>query len=624
MKRSAKDSATFRPNSIFSSPLADFSTALLLAVLTFLVYWPSLSSGFVYDSHFEILQEGFITSIANLPDVLSLKVLGMNLMLGPRPGSLLYLMLLAAVCGRDPFGYHLCSNLLHAANAALLFGLLLRLISGNAPPQGHPLKLRLAALAVTLVFALHPLAAETVAAVNYCSDLLVTFFTLLALHAATAFRPDKTRAAFVVGGAGTLCAFAAVTAKESGLTASLLLVVYWFLFRRGEAIRPWLLFLGAALAVTVLFLAARFYFAPPGQAHLKYLGGSFFQVFRIQPRLWAFMIGQFFWPAHLSADYTLENAAAFGTPLALAILTAVLLLQGWLSAKSRLGALGVAIYWLGLVTVSNFTPLYRILGDRFYYLPLAGVALQLLAVLLMLLPGRFGFWIALAPLLVSLLPLGLLTLAREKVFTNQFTLWTDTARVSPFSVVAQYNLGNEFLARGRMDEAIACYQRALQIDPGYSQPHNNLANALYKKGRIQEAITQFRIAVRINPGNVEALTDLGYVLSQNGQIDEGLADCEKAVQLSPRIAEVYNNLGLALFQKGRVDDAITEYQKCIAMKSDDADAHKNLGNALLQKGKATEAVAELRQAAALEPTDPKIQSDLAKALFMAGQTPGPR
>ena len=39
-------------------------------------YLPSLQSDFVYDAKTEILKEGFITSTANLPDVVTLKVLG--------------------------------------------------------------------------------------------------------------------------------------------------------------------------------------------------------------------------------------------------------------------------------------------------------------------------------------------------------------------------------------------------------------------------------------------------------------------------------------------------------------------------------------------------------------------
>ena len=614
-KKKAGDLPVLRPG---------FWTPLLLAVAAFLVYWPSLSSGFVYDGRFEILQEGFITSLSNLPAVLSLKVLNMNLMLGSRPGTLLYLMLIAAVSGKDPFGYHLGNNLLHAANVALLYVLLIRLVARIMPGliKSDLLKVRFAAITATLVFALHPLTVEPVAEINYCSDLLVTFFTLLALLAASAFRPDHPRTALLAGCAGTFCAFASVSAKESGFATPLLLIIYWFLFRRGEAKQPWLLFLGAATAVTGAFFAVRFLFPPPNQPLLRYLGGSFSHVFFIQPRLWVYMIAKLFWPAHFSADYTLQNAEGLSTPLSFAILAVLVALQIWLAAKNKIGALGVAIYWLGLATVSNFIPLYRILGDRFYYLPLVGVTLQLVALLLLLLKSRFGFWIVLVPLLAALVPFATITLAREPVFTSQLTLWTDTAQASPWSVVAQYNLGNELLAKGQTDDAIVDYYRALQIDPTYSQPHNNLGDALYQKGRIKEAITQFEAAIRINPNNAEALTDLGFVLSQNGQVDRGIEYCQKAVKLSPQIAEVHNNLGLALDQKGEVDQAMAEYQKCLAMKPDDSDAHKNLGNALLQKGQVSAAITELREAARLNPGDAKTNDALKKALFLAGKPPG--
>lgn len=279
--------------SIFRVPFWVIWVPLLLAVVTFLVYWPSLKSDFVYDARLEI-DEGFVTSLSNLPAVLSLKVMSMNLMLADRPGQLLYMMLIAAVCGKEPFGYHLCSNLLHAVNVALLFVLLLRLTKSETTslPRTGALKVQLAVAAVTLIFALHPIAVEPVSAICYSSDLLVTFFTLLALIAASVFRPENFRAAMIAGAIGALCAFAAVACKESGLAAVLLLIVYWFLFRRGEGKAPWFMFLSAATALTAIFLAARFLFSPPDQDHLGYLGGSFSQVFLASTSTLGFHDGQ--------------------------------------------------------------------------------------------------------------------------------------------------------------------------------------------------------------------------------------------------------------------------------------------------------------------------------------------
>ncbi len=500
-KKKALDNNIPSPAPSFQIPFLNVWVSLLLAVVTFLIYWPSLKSDLVYDAHIEIIREGFVTSLSNLPAVLTLKVLGMKLMLGARPGQLLYLMLIAAVSGKHALGYHLCSNLLHAANVALMYVVLNRLIATEMAGlyKSHTLKIQLALAAVTLLFALHPIAVESVSEVSYSSSLLVTLFTLLALLAAMAFRPENFRMTMIMGGVGTVCVFASVTCKESGIATPFLLGVYWFLFRRQEAKLPWFLFLGVAMMVTAAFLAARFSMAPSGGDPLGYLGGSFSNVFLIQPCLWVFMMGQLLWPVHLSADYAQEDMKGLSTLFSLIILTVVFSLQGWLSWKSRLGALGVAVYWLGLATVSNLVPLYCPVADRFYYLPMVGVAMQLLALFLMTLNSRWGYWMGVAPLLGVILPLIFLTLTREAVFANEFSLWTDTVQVSPFSPIAHYNLGNTLDKQGKLDEAIAEYRKALKINPDYAEAHNNLGYVLMTKGEVEKGMKEFQEVERLRP-----------------------------------------------------------------------------------------------------------------------------
>jgi len=588
--------------------------------MTFLVYLPSLRSGFVYDAGWEI-EEGFLTSIFNLPAVLSLKVLGMNLMLASRPGQLLFLMLIAAICGKEPFGYHLCSNLLHAANVALLFILLRRLIAKEATglAKSEVLKAQLAAVAVTLIFALHPIAVEPVAGVSYSSDLLVAFFMLLALVAATAFRPENFRVAMITGCIGTLCGFAAATCKESGIAIPLLLIVYWFLFRCREAKAPWLLFLGAAITVTISFLAARFLLALPRPSPLPYLGGSFSQVFLIQPRLWVFMIGKLLWPTHLSADYTLENFSGLSTPASLLILAVVIALQVGLACKSRVGALGVAIYWLGLATVSNFVPLNRILADRFYYLPLAGVAMQMLAVLLMALRTLWGFRVAVVCLIGALLPLTLLTLTREAVFASDFSLWSDTLQVSPFSSTAHTYIGRAEAEQGHIDEGIAEFKKALEIDPNNFTAHSNLGFALSQTGHVDEAITEYKKALEIYPTFVNAHINLGVALLQKGQSDEAITQFQKILEIRPDNTNAYIDWGNALLQKGQVEEAIVHYQKALEIDPNNADAHNDLGAAFVKKGQLVEAVAQFQEALRLKPDSSDAQNNLARVQAMARQ-----
>ena len=57
-----------------------------------------------------------------------------------------------------------------------------------------------------------------------------------------------------------------------------------------------------------------------------------------------------------------------------------------------------------------------------------------------------------------------------------------------------YNLGLALADNGQADEAIAQYQKALEINPGNAEAHNNLGLALLDRGQIGEAIAQYRQA----------------------------------------------------------------------------------------------------------------------------------
>ena len=135
-----------------------------------------------------------------------------------------------------------------------------------------------------------------------------------------------------------------------------------------------------------------------------------------------------------------------------------------------------------------------------------------------------------------------------------------------------------------MDEAIAHYQKALQIKPDYAEAHNNLGNALLQKGQVDEAMAHYQKALQINPDYAEAHNNLGNALLQKGRVDEAITHYQKALQIKPDYAEAHNNLGNALLQKGNVDEAMAHYQKALQIKPDYAEAHNNLGNALASKG----------------------------------------
>ncbi len=156
-------------------------------------------------------------------------------------------------------------------------------------------------------------------------------------------------------------------------------------------------------------------------------------------------------------------------------------------------------------------------------------------------------------------------------------------------VEVHINFGNILEAQGKLDEAVACQERALALRPDCAEAHSNLGN-------LRQALDQR---------------------------DQAVACYERALALKPEYAEAHGNLGNALQVQGKLDEAVACYERALALKPDYAKAHHNLGCVLYSLGKLEEALARQRTAQALQPgyTQARFSESLAQlsqADFAAG------
>ncbi len=141
-----------------------------------------------------------------------------------------------------------------------------------------------------------------------------------------------------------------------------------------------------------------------------------------------------------------------------------------------------------------------------------------------------------------------------------------------------------FAAQRRLDEAVACCRRAIDLKPGYPEAHNNLGIVLAELGLPEEAVACYRRALDLRPDYPEACNNLGIALKDQGWLDAAVACCRRAIDLKPGYAEAHNNLGNALEQQGRRDAAADCYRTAIAFRPDYPVAHTNLAMLLLAGG----------------------------------------
>jgi len=145
---------------------------------------------------------------------------------------------------------------------------------------------------------------------------------------------------------------------------------------------------------------------------------------------------------------------------------------------------------------------------------------------------------------------------------NSETLFERALAVTAANPVAEHNLGSYLLGvPGRLPVAIAQYQKALRLQPDYTDARNNLAAAMRSRQQA-EAIAQFEAALRLRPDYAEAHNNLGVALTQiPTRASEALAHFQAAVKLNPDYADARVNLGVALSQMpGHMADAIAELE----------------------------------------------------------------
>jgi superkiller protein 3 len=85
------------------------------------------------------------------------------------------------------------------------------------------------------------------------------------------------------------------------------------------------------------------------------------------------------------------------------------------------------------------------------------------------------------------------------------------------SCAAYYYLGNALNSKKQLDEAIAAYKMAIDIDSKHADAYVSLGNALTAKNRIDDAIAAYKKAIDIEPGSAIAYYNLGSALQSNKQ-----------------------------------------------------------------------------------------------------------
>ncbi|MFN8546960.1 MAG: tetratricopeptide repeat protein [Candidatus Eisenbacteria bacterium] len=491
--------------------------------------------------------------------------------------------------GSHAAGYHWVSLAQHLLAVTGLYGLLRRLRFGST-----------LTLVATLAFALHPIQVAAVAWATEQKTVLSTALVLFAFERYLAWQEQRDERHYATSLA---LFFAAMLTKSQPLLLALLFPMARPLLGRvsfdGAALRreaarlaPFFL-LALALAIPTVIRER----APLREGNLSLIERAL-----VMSRGVFFYLTKIAWPNPLSGLYSFwridPRVPSLWLWLAGALALTALVIR--LAGRHRVLAFAALFFVLPWLPASGLVPFGHLeksyVADHLIYASLIGPALliglfieQVISVRVMggalRTPG-----IALAAVL--LLGYGVATFGRTFDYADSEHFWAAVLEVDPASPSAHNNLGVELATRGRIDDAIAHYQEAIRLKPGYYEVRVNYARALEQRGDTQGAIDELETALRVKPGDAAASAALERLGARRIEPDQesklrAQAASEPANQGAAQIA-----LARFLTDSGRGEEAADLLNRALARPFDSTTRAAVLGElgyvdvSLMRRGRA--------------------------------------
>jgi protein O-mannosyl-transferase len=510
--------------------------------------------------------------------------------------------------------FHLASLIAHAAASLAVLSLLNRIVRDSG-----------AALVGALVFAAHPLQVEAVAWASGLKDVLCGLFVLAALRAYVVAGDRGRSKRWGWWALSTVLVAAAMLSKPTAIVAPLLAIG----LDRALLGRTWGRTIGWALpwvvlAVPIAWIGAK---VQPPVFRPETVAVSGLDRMVVAEDAVAFYLRKLVVPWPMGVDYghrpdlVLANRSArlaWAMPLAIVLTCAAALVMFGRRRSGRAEAALVGLLFCApLAPVLGFVPFdfqqYSTVADHYLYLPMAGVALMIAAVVARWdrivterAIGRAGrltggaMNVAIGVLITGMV---VASVAQERTWRNSQSLFDQALKANPTSWAAFNSLAAYAIDRGDYSQARTWAERAATLAPMAAGPQITLGVARARLNDEPGALEAYRRAVALEPANPVARVNLGGLLAKLGQGREAAEQLTQAVRLDGENADARLNLGALLDLAGRPQDAARELSVAVQLAPGNSKAHANLGIVLAELNHREAALRELREALRLDPAN---------------------
>ena len=593
----------------------------LLTLLSSVVYFNSLQGAFQFDDR-NLLRKEWVADLESF---------NRNVKLGSFQNRPILLWTFAVNNHLDPqhpFGFHLANLVLHVLVTVLIFLILIRVQYFRFNEHGFSKKRNykllysrtsgalIFPLAAALIFAIHPVNADSVTYISSRSSLLATFFYLLTIYFFTELlvptRSLKQRISLVLFTIPGM--YFAIASKLIAVTLPIIMMLWFLVFfssryfpglsERIFSLKMILVYSCVGIALIVFSHFFDVLYLPKDQGLVLF---GRIPYLLVQAKVIIFYyLKQFFLPFNLNVDsgfpfseFSTDWKIVFSIILIIGI---VLMVLKWGNMWIKLGS---AWFFLTLAPTSTLVPLNDLAVEHRMYLPMS-LGLCLVAGWIISYSNRRN---QIRYYIYILLVCGLLTTTRNEVWVSEIALWSDSVLKNPNSPRVHNNLGKAFFETGDLDTARVHLEKSVSSIPrfvkaqyniksteeffgkaNFAEPHYNLASVYLDLGRLDDAEVEYERALLLKPSYYSAELGMGSVKNMKGQynlaIDHYLNSIaimrEATGQSDYALARL--NLGEVYGKTQRFDKAIIELTRAVRVEPSMIAAHFNLGTAYMLIG----------------------------------------
>jgi serine/threonine protein kinase/tetratricopeptide (TPR) repeat protein len=189
--------------------------------------------------------------------------------------------------------------------------------------------------------------------------------------------------------------------------------------------------------------------------------------------------------------------------------------------------------------------------------------------------------------------------------------------LEPTNDQAYAGLASAYKHLNKLDEAEKTYQRVIEIRPQYSRAYINLGGFYLQQQQYGKAIDMFNRAVALSPDSYRGYSDLGAAYLSQAKYADAIKPLEQSIAIRPS-SDAYNNLGTAYLRLRRYPDAVRAYQAAVKLDEGEYIGWGSLGDALHYNGngdaakKAYEtAITLAKRQLEVNPKDAEVLGDVA-------------